>query len=89
MVLMPRDTLRPSRVRKQIEQIDLLGESDFRELEFNLVSHYRRCAEDQEWISVELTRKKKSVESSLAEQRLSEILAMLDHVHDPLIASLS
>lgn len=87
MILMPADNVRIRRMRRQIDEIELLGESDFLKLEYELVAHYRRFADDQEWIAVELTRKNMAAGTSQARRRVGEILAMLDHVHDPLIAA--
>ena len=89
MTLMPVDKVRIHRMSREINEIELLGESDFLKLEYDLVAHYRRFADDQEWIAVELARKNMSVGTSLARQRLTEILAMLDHVHDPFIAAVN
>jgi hypothetical protein len=74
-------------LREQIREIERLADTDFHRLEFDLVSHYRRHADDQEWIAVELTRKNRAAKDEVARERVSEILAMLDHVHDPLITA--
>jgi hypothetical protein len=84
---MPAERIRTSNLRKQIREIERLGETDFLRLEFDLVSHYRRHADDQEWIAVELTRKNLAADDEVAKGRVSEIMAMLDHVHDPLIST--
>lgn len=73
------------RMRIQIRQIEWLDEQRFHDLEYGVVAHYRRHPEDQEWIAVELTRKNLSTRGAVARKRVDEILAMLDHVHDPLI----
>jgi hypothetical protein len=54
---MPADVMRVSNFRRKIREIERLGDTDFLRLEFDLVSHYRRHVDDQEWIAVELTRK--------------------------------
>ena len=76
-----------SNLRNQIRQIELLGESDFRRLEFDLVSHYRRHEADQELIAVELSRRNCASSDPVLRSRLGEIMAMLDHVHDPFISA--
>ena len=72
-------------MRIQIRQIEWLDEQHFRDLAYGIVAHYRRHPEDQEWIAVELTRKNVSARGPVARNRVDEILAMLEHVHDPLI----
>ena len=86
---MPADVMRVSTFRRKIREIERLGDTDFLRLEFDLVSHYRRHADDQEWIAVELTRKNLSAHDETVRERVSEIMAMLDHVHDPLISAVS
>lgn len=76
-----------TQLETKIREIEELGDRTFRRLEFDLVSHYRRHAEDQEAIAVELTRKTRSTENPVARDRVDEILAMLDHVHDPMISA--
>ena len=76
-----------SSLRKQIRQIELLGESDFRRLEFELVSHYRRHEDDQEMIAVELSQRTRASSDPVLRSRVGEIIAMLDHVHDPFISA--
>ena len=78
-----------SRLRNQIRRIELLAETDFHRLEYDLVSHYRRHEADQEWIAVELTQKCRTSQDPVLAQRVDEIMAMLDHVHDPLITAAS
>ena len=86
---MPAEKMRTTNLRKQIREIERLGDTDFLRLEFDLVSHYRRYADDQEWIAVELTRKNISAGDEVVRERVGEIMAMLDHVHDPLITALN
>jgi hypothetical protein len=81
--------LHMAQLQRQIEHIEELGERTFRRLEFELVSHYRRHTDDQEWIAVELSRKTHTSANPVAQRRVDEILAMLDHVHDPFITSAS
>ena len=76
-----------TQLERQIQEIEELGDRTFRRLEFDLVSHYRRHAEDQEAIAIELTRKNRTTENPVARDRVDEILAMLDHVHDPMISA--
>jgi hypothetical protein len=74
-------------MRQQIRNIELLEDTAFRRLRWDVVSHYRRNEADQERIAVELVDK--SVSSSpRARQRVNEILSMLDHVHDPFISGM-
>ncbi len=72
---------------EKIREIEELGDRTFRRLEFDLVSHYRRHVEDQEAIALELRQKTLNTENPVAQDRVDEILAMLDHVHDPMITS--
>jgi hypothetical protein len=81
------DTHHISNLRKQIREIELLGESDFRRLEFDLVSHYRRNEADQELIAVELSSRSRASSDPVLRSRVGEIIAMLDHVHDPFISA--
>jgi hypothetical protein len=81
--------LHMTQLRKQIRHLEFLGENDFHRLEYELVSHYRRHSDDQEWIAVELTRKNVNSADPVTRSRVDEILAMLDHVHDPFITAVS
>ena len=86
---MPAERMRIHNLRKQIRELERLGETDFLRLEFDLVSHYRRHVDDQEWIAVELTQKNLTAsDDHVVRERVGEIMAMLDHVHDPLISAL-
>lgn len=68
-----------------LDALDLLDEPTFRWLEFELVSRYRCYEEDQELIAATLTRLALCDPSPISAERLEEMLAMLVHVHDPLI----
>lgn len=70
---------------RRIDQIAELDEHEFHDFEFQLVSHYRRSEKDQEKIAVEVTQHNLRATQPKARRRLDEILAMLEHVHDPLI----
>jgi hypothetical protein len=70
---------------RKIDRIAELDDHEFRDFEFELVSHYRRSEVDQETIAVEVCRQNLSATQPKARRRLDEILAMLEHVHDPLI----
>ena len=67
-----------------IEHVDDLGDSTFRRVQRDIVVHYRRHEEDQESIAIALTDKN-ILSGGRARERVSETLAMLDHVHDPFI----
>ena len=62
------------------------SESDFHAFEITLVKRYRIRPADQEWIAVELSRHSGENRNAKASERIEEIQAMLDHVHDPLIS---
>jgi hypothetical protein len=70
---------------QKIDRIAELDEHEFHVFEFELVSHYRRTERDQEQIAVEVSRRNRSATQPKARRRLDEIIAMLEHVHDPLI----
>jgi hypothetical protein len=80
MLLMKAKTL-----LRKIDRIGELDDHEFRAFEFELVSHYRRSEPDQEVIAVEIHRYNRHATQSRARHRLEEIMAMLEHVHDPLI----
>ena len=88
-VSMTAPGLHVTQLSKQIRHLERLAEIDFHRLEYDLVSHYRRNSDDQEWIAVELTRKNMAATDSVTRHRVDEILAMLDHVHDPFISAAS
>ncbi len=68
-----------------IHQVDELGDSAFRLFQRAIVAHYRRHEEDQESIAIALSDKNILAGDGRTRQRVSETLAMLDHVHDPFI----
>ena len=70
---------------RKIDRIGELDEHEFRNFEFELVSHYRRSEPDQEVIAVEINRHNRHATQPRVRHRLEEIMAMLEHVHDPLI----
>ena len=74
-----------TRLLHEIDHIDFLSDSQFRDLELDIVRHYRQNEEDQELIAVTLIRKLLSEPGNRTQDRVNEILAMLAHVHDPLI----
>jgi len=76
-------------LREKIRDIEELGDRTFRKLEWDLVTRYRRCEDDQEWIARALAEKTMGTGNPKTEERVTEILAMLDHVHDPLISAVS
>jgi hypothetical protein len=78
---------RPADLQQKIRQFEDLNDSSIRRFAFDLVSHYRRHEQDQEWIAIALTDKATCSGSARVKQRVREILAMLDHVHDPFITS--
>jgi hypothetical protein len=89
---MARRSLDPLRMnsvemlRQQIRNIEMLGDASFGEFRWDVVSHYRRFERDQESIATALVTKHVSADDR-ARQRVDEILAMLDHVHDPFITA--
>lgn len=74
-----------TRLVQEIDYIDFLSDSQFRELELEIVRRYRQNEQDQELIAVTLIRKLLSEPGNRTQDRVNEILAMLAHVHDPLI----
>lgn len=74
-----------TRLLQDIDYIDFLSDSQFRELELEIVRRYRQNEQDQELIAVTLIRKLLSEPENRTKDRVGEILAMLAHVHDPLI----
>lgn len=72
---------------QEIDQLERLDDRAFRDFECDLVRHYRRQPDDQEAIAIALMQKRVvAVGDRLTFDRVDEILAMLDHVHDPLIS---
>lgn len=76
-------------LRATLAQLGDFTDADFREFQWGLVSRYRVTPEDQELIAVELSRPSGTSLSAKSLGRIEEILAMLDHVHDPLISGSS
>ncbi len=74
-------------LQQLIHQVENLGDSTFRTFQREVVAHYRRHAEDQETIAIALSNKNILTADDRARERVSETLAMLDHVHDPFITS--
>lgn len=68
-----------------LERIEWLADREFRQFEYGLVAYYRRNEAKQERIAVALQRQMLAPLSMRSRARIDEILAMLDHVHDPLI----
>jgi hypothetical protein len=82
-------TATPAALRRSLDSLSGWSGDEFRSFEFAVVEQYRQRPCDQEWIEVELTRKLRATRSESERDRLDEILAMLDHVHDPLISATS
>ena len=74
-------------LRAELKRIADCNDSDFHAFQIALVSRYRVKPDDQEWIAVELARRSHLTGSSRESARIEEILAMLEHVHDPLISA--
>ncbi|MGZ5477168.1 MAG: hypothetical protein ACXW29_13925 [Thermoanaerobaculia bacterium] len=79
------DRTNTRRLQQQIGEIEDFGDSTFRRFEWDLVAHYRRHEEDQEWIAIALTDKRARTGVHHIRERVVEILSMLQHVHDPFI----
>ena len=77
--------VRRNDLHQLIEHVDDLGDSTFRRVQRDIVVHYRRHEEDQESIAMALTDKNSVSGDRRTRERVSETLAMLDHVHDPFI----
>ena len=76
--------MRRNDLHQLIEHVDEVGDSTFRRMQHDIVVHYRRHEEDQEVIAIALADKS-ILSDGRARERVSETLAMLDHVHDPFI----
>jgi hypothetical protein len=74
----------PDQLQREIGNIEDFGDSTFRRFEWDLVSHYRRHEEDQELIATALHDKPRCI-GVRDRERILEILAMLQHVHDSFI----
>lgn len=68
-----------------LEYLHLMDDEAFHRFEFDLVSRYRQFDEEQEAIAIAVTRRNFSDPDALTRSRVEEILAMLEHVHDPYI----
>ena len=68
-----------------LDRIDWLPDREFRQFEYGLVAYYRRHESEQERIAVALRHRRLKPLDVRSRVRIEEILAMLDHVHDPLI----
>lgn len=68
-----------------LERVEWLPDREFRQFEYGLVAYYRRHEARQESIAVALHRRLAQPLGLRSHARIEEILAMLDHVHDPLI----
>jgi hypothetical protein len=68
-----------------LDRLDWLHDQEFRQFEFGLVAYYRRHEREQERIAVALHVRMMCPINVRSRERISEILTMLDHVHDPLI----
>lgn len=76
-------------LRDSLSRIGEFSDADFRALQWALVNRYRMNPQDQEWIAVELNRPSRAPQTLTSIDRIDETLAMLDHVHDPLISGSS
>lgn len=79
--------MRRDDLQQLIQHVDELGDSTFRRIQRDIVVHYRRHEEDQESIAMALYDKSMLTGDGRTRERMSETLAMLDHVHDPFITS--
>ncbi len=68
-----------------LSRLGALSNDEYRRISNAFVSRYRNFAEHQEPIAVALTRASHSASDELTRARTDEMIAMLDHVHDPLI----
>ncbi len=76
-----------TRFLQDIARLHQMDEREFLSFAFQLVSTYRRESDAQEPIAVALTRKNLDLKDAAAAERVGILLAMLQHVHDPQIAS--
>jgi hypothetical protein len=74
-------------VLSRVAGISLMGEQEFRQFELALVRLYRSEERSQEGIAIALTRASLSATDRVTRERLDEVLAMLQHVHDPFITA--
>ena len=68
-----------------LERVEWLPDREFRQFEYGLVAYYRRNEPEQERIATALMRRSEAPRGARSRHRLDEILAMLEHVHDPMI----
>ena len=68
-----------------LEYLHVMDDESFHRFEYNLVSRYRQFEAEQESIAIALTRRNFSDPDPLTRNRVEEIMAMLEHVHDPYI----
>jgi len=68
-----------------LDRVEGLPDREFRQFEYGLVAYYLRHEREQERIAVALHLRMIKSSNVRSRQRIEEILAMLDHVHDPLI----
>jgi hypothetical protein len=68
-----------------LERVEWLPEREFRRFEYGLVAYYRRNESEQERIATALIRRSSAPRCVRSRERIAEILAMLEHVHDPMI----
>jgi hypothetical protein len=73
-------------LRAALTAVAELNDAGFLDLERSIVQRYRVRPQDQEWIATELLRRRRQARNPHELDRLEEILAMLEHVHDPLIS---
>lgn len=73
---------------RAIDRIGAMSVDEFRRFEFELVDRYRVDESSQEALAMALTRANLSVVHSCERERVDEVLAMLQHVHDPFVTAL-
>ena len=74
-------------VLSRIPGISQMGEQEFRQFELTLVRLYRSEERSQEGIAMALMRASLAPTDQLTRERLDEVVAMLQHVHDPFITA--
>ena len=80
-----RQTATRNAMDEVLERIEWLPDLEFRQFEYGLVAYYRRNESEQERIGVALQRAFNRPLCLRSHRRIDEILAMLEHVHDPMI----
>jgi hypothetical protein len=69
-----------------LDRVEWLPDREFRQFEYGLVAYYRRNESEQERIATALLRRDDTAaRNPRSGRRIDEILAMLEHVHDPMI----